>query len=131
MYQIKIGDQTFDLSCITVDRDSCIIQTPGKYNVDEIKNAFASGLDFTVLVSVQSTAKTGETTVQTAEYPYTGYVRAGDPEKVTINNAQRIQVVLYKSADEPGEGDDLAEKMASLESDFNGMVAAIERGLAL
>lgn len=131
MYQIKIGDQTFDLSCITVDRDSCIIQTPGKYNVDEIKNAFASGLDFTVLVSVQSTAETGETTVQTAEYPYTGYVRAGDPEKVTVNNAQRIQVVLYKSADEPGEGDDLAEKMTSLESDFNGMVAAIERGLAL
>ena len=131
MYQIKIGDQTFDLSCINVDRDSCIIQTPGKYNVDEIKNAFASGLDFTVLVSVQSTADTGETSVQTAEYPYTGYVRAGDPEKVTVNNAQRIQVVLYKSADEPGEGDDLAEKMASLESDFNGMVAAIERGLAL
>lgn len=131
MYQIKIGDQTFDLSCITVDRDSCIIQTPGKYNVDEIKNAFASGLDFTVLVSVQSTAETGETTVQTAEYPYTGYVRAGDPEKVTVNNAQRIQVVLYKSADEPGEGDDLAEKMTSLESDFNGMVAAIERGFAL
>ena len=131
MYQIKIGDQTFDLSCITVDRDSCIIQLPGKYSVDEIKNAFASGLDFTVLVSVQSTAETGETTVQTAEYPYTGYVRAGDPEKVTVNNAQRIQVVLYKSADEPGEGDDLAEKMASLESDFNGMVAAIERGLAL
>ena len=131
MYQIKIGDQTFDLSCITVDRDSCIIQTPGKYNVDEIKNAFASGLDFTVLVSVQSTAETGETTVQTAEYPYTGYVRAGDPEKVTVNDAQRVQIVLYKSADEPGEGDDLAENMTSLESDFNGMVAAIERGLAL
>lgn len=131
MYQIKIGDQTFDLSCINVDRDSCIIQLPGKYSVDEIKNAFASGLDFTVLVSVQSTAETGETTVQTAEYPYTGYVRAGDPEMVTVNDAQRVQIVLYKSADEPGEGDDLAEKMASLESDFNGMVAAIERGLAL
>ena len=131
MYQIKIGDQAFDLSCINVDRDSCIIQLPGKYSVDEIKNAFASGLDFTVLVSVQSTTETGETTVQTAEYPYTGYVRAGDPEMVTANDTQRIQVVLYKSADEPGEGDDLAENMTSLESDFNGMVAAIERGLAL
>ena len=128
MYQIKIGDQTFDLSCITVDRDSCIIQTPVKYSVDEIKNAFSSGLDFVVLVG-ESEAEGGAT--QTAEYPYTGYVRAGDPEMVTVNDAQRIQVVLYKSADEPGEGDDLAEKMASLESDFNGMVAAIERGFAL
>lgn len=128
MYQIKIGDQTFDLSCITVDRDSCIIQTPGKYNVDEIKNAFAFGLDFVVLVG-ESEAEGGAT--QTVEYPYTGYVRAGDPEMVTVNDAQRVQIVLYKSADEPGEGDDLAEKMTPLESDFNGMVAAIERGLAL
>lgn len=128
MYQIKIGDQTFDLSCITVDRDSCIIQLPGKYSVDEIKNAFAFGLDFVVLVG-ESEAEGGAT--QTVEYSYTGYVRAGDPEMVTVNDAQRVQIVLYKSADEPGEGDDLAEKMASLESDFNGMVAAIERGLAL
>ena len=131
MYQIKIGDQTFDLSCITVDRDSCIIQTPGKYGIGEIKNAFAAGLDFTVLVRAQNTTETGEITIQTVEYPYTGYVRAGDPEMVTVNDAQRVQIVLYKSADEPGEGDDLAEKMTSLESDFNGMVAAIERGLAL
>ncbi len=128
MYQIKIGDQTFDLSCITVDRDSCIIQLPGKYSVDEIKNAFAFGLDFVVLVG-ESEAEGGAT--QTVEYPYTGYVRAGDPEMVTVNDAQRVQIVLYKSADEPGEGDDLAEKMTSLESVFNGMVAAIERGLAL
>ena len=121
MYQIKIGDQTFDLSCITVDRDSCIIQTPGKYNVDEIKNAFASGLDFTVLVSVQSTAKTGETTVQTAEYPYTGYAHAGEPEIVTVNGAQRVQIILYKhQAEDPEQNqEELLQKIADLEESLN------------
>lgn len=121
MYQIKIGDQTFDLSCITVDRDSCIIQTPGKYNVDEIKNAFASGLDFTVLVSVQSTAETGETTVQTAEYPYTGYAHAGEPEIVTVNGAQRVQIILYKhQAEDPEQNqEELLQKIADLEESLN------------
>lgn len=117
MYQIKIGDQTFDLSCITVDRDSCIIQLPGKYSVDEIKNAFAFGLDFVVLVG-ESEAEGGAT--QTAEYPYTGYVRAGDPEKVTVNNAQRIQVVLYKTEEESEQTqEELLKKIADLETAIN------------
>ena len=120
MYQIKIGDQAFDLSCINVDRDSCIIQLPGKYSVDEIKNAFASELDFTVLVSVQSTTETGETTVQTAEYPHTGYVRAGDPEMVTANDTQRIQVVLYKTEEESEQTqEELLKKIADLETAIN------------
>lgn len=121
MYQIKIGDQAFDLSCINVDRDSCIIQLPGKYSVDEIKNAFASGLDFTVLVSVQSTAETGETTVQTAEYPYTGYAHAGEPEIVTVNGAQRVQIILYKhQAEDPEQNqEELLQKIADLEESLN------------
>ena len=120
MYQIKIGDQTFDLSCITVDRDSCIIQTPGKYGIGEIKNAFAAGLDFTVLVSAQNTTETGEITIQTVEYPYTGYVRAGDPEMVTVNDAQRVQIVLYKTEEESEQTqEELLKKIADLETAIN------------
>lgn len=121
MYQIKIGDQTFDLSCVTVDRDSCIIQFPDKYTEKDIQTAFSSELDFTVVMDIKSTAETGEDTIQTAEYPYTGYAHAGDPEIVTVNDAQRVQIILYqRQAENPEQNqDELLRKIADLEESLN------------
>lgn len=121
MYQIKIGDQTFDLSCVTVDRDSCIIQFPDKYTEKDIQTAFSSELDFTVLMDIKITTETGEDTTRTAEYPYTGYAHAGEPEIVTVNGTQRVQIILYQHQVEIPEQnqEELLQKIADLEEILN------------
>lgn len=128
MYQIKIGEQTLDLSVVNVDRDSCTIQLPGKYSANEIKAAFSDGLAFTVVADITTLDKDGQTVTQTAEYLYTGYIRAGEPETVTIGGEQRVQIVLYKT-DEPNS-DDLAAKVSALEAGVNRLSAAIKQGHA-